>query len=46
MEIIYHGHSCVEILSRDQSLIIDPFLTGNPMALAKPSDIRAQTILF
>ncbi|GFN30452.1 metal-dependent hydrolase [Paenibacillus xylaniclasticus] len=46
MEIIYHGHSCIQIISGEHSLIIDPFLTGNPFALAKPSDIRVQTILL
>ena len=28
MEIVYHGHSCVQISDGEQSLIIDPFLFG------------------
>ena len=35
--LIYHGHSCVEIESADGTrLVIDPFLTGNPMADVGP----------
>jgi L-ascorbate metabolism protein UlaG (beta-lactamase superfamily) len=46
MEIIYHGHSCVQITSGENRLIIDPFLTGNPVAVAKPEHIQVQYILL
>ena len=46
MEITYHGHSCVQIHTGGKSLIIDPFLSGNPLATAKPEDIVADYILL
>lgn len=46
MEIIYHGHSCVQIQTGGKSLLIDPFLSGNPLAVAKPEDIAADYILL
>ncbi|MFZ1322685.1 MAG: metal-dependent hydrolase [Ignavibacteria bacterium] len=36
-EIIYHGHSFVEIKTNDLTIYIDPFITGNPL-----SDINAE----
>jgi L-ascorbate metabolism protein UlaG (beta-lactamase superfamily) len=29
MQIIYHGHSCVEIETEKGSILIDPFITDN-----------------
>jgi L-ascorbate metabolism protein UlaG (beta-lactamase superfamily) len=47
MEIVYHGHSCVQlILANGKSIVIDPFLSGNPLAVTKPADIRADYILL
>jgi Predicted Zn-dependent hydrolases of the beta-lactamase fold len=46
MELIYHGHSCVQIITEGKSLVIDPFLRGNPIAVTKPEDIQAQYILL
>ncbi len=46
MEIIYHGHSCVQIVTEGKSLLFDPFLKGNPLAVTKPEDIRADYILL
>lgn len=32
MKITYHGHSCVSIeMKNGERLIIDPFITGNPL---------------
>ncbi len=41
----YLGHSCFTIETNGTDLIIDPFLTGNPLAGAKASDIKADYIL-
>lgn len=30
MKIRYHGHSCVELRGKETTIIIDPFITGNP----------------
>jgi len=46
MNIVYHGHSCVQISEGGRSIIIDPFLTGNPVAVSKPQDIRVDAVLL
>ncbi|MFM1653923.1 metal-dependent hydrolase [Brevibacillus sp. B_LB10_24] len=46
MKITYHGHSCVQITHQETSLIIDPFLSPNPQAKAKPEDIQVQYVLL
>jgi len=46
MEIVYHGHSCVQLIADGKSLLIDPFLRGNPLAKMKPEDIATDCILL
>lgn len=46
MKATYHGHSCVQLESGGKSVIIDPFLSGNPTAVTKPEDIRCDVILL
>lgn len=47
MEIVYHGHSCVQITTNNgKSLLIDPFISGNPLAKSKPQDIKTDYILL
>lgn len=46
MNIIFHGQSCVEIRLQEHTLIIDPFLRNNPLAIAKPEDITADYIFI
>jgi L-ascorbate metabolism protein UlaG (beta-lactamase superfamily) len=46
MEFIYHGHSCVQLKSKGKSLVIDPFLRGNELAVTKPEDIKTDVILL
>jgi L-ascorbate metabolism protein UlaG (beta-lactamase superfamily) len=41
----YLGHSCFTIRTASTNLIIDPFLTGNPLAVAKAEEIKADYIL-
>ncbi|WP_138494578.1 MBL fold metallo-hydrolase [Paenibacillus pinistramenti] len=45
MRIQYHGHSCIQVTEGQHSLIIDPFLTGNPLAVTDVSGIRVQYVL-
>lgn len=45
MLITYHGHSCVQLSSGSHSIIIDPFLSGNPVAVAGADQIRVQHVL-
>jgi L-ascorbate metabolism protein UlaG (beta-lactamase superfamily) len=46
MEIKYHGHSCVQIYTGSKSLIIDPFLRGNEIAVTTPEEITTDAILL
>ncbi|HVJ49360.1 MBL fold metallo-hydrolase, partial [Desulfitobacterium sp.] len=41
MEIHFHGHSCFEIEGNEGRVLIDPFLTGNPMADIRSEDIKS-----
>lgn len=46
MEILYHGHSCVQLTDGEHSVIIDPFISGNPSAQVKIEDIKVQYVLL
>jgi L-ascorbate metabolism protein UlaG (beta-lactamase superfamily) len=46
MKITYHGHSCIQVSHQGKSVIIDPFLTGNALAKAKPEEIEVQYVLL
>jgi L-ascorbate metabolism protein UlaG (beta-lactamase superfamily) len=46
MKITFHGHSCFEIENGTHRLIIDPFLTGNPVAKTKAEDVKVDYILL
>jgi len=47
-KLTFHGHSCFTLEANDGTvLVIDPFLTGNPLADISPDDIvKADYILF
>jgi L-ascorbate metabolism protein UlaG (beta-lactamase superfamily) len=46
MKIKFHGHSFVQIESSKYSIVIDPFITGNPKAIVRPSDIKCDFIVL
>jgi len=46
MLIKYYGHSFVQIDSGKHSIVIDPFITGNPSAKVKASDIRCNLVVL
>lgn len=47
MKITSHGHSCIEIeLTDGTKLLIDPFITGNPLADVTAEEITADYILI
>lgn len=46
MNISFHGHSCIQIEEGDISLIIDPFLQGNPVATVSPQEIKVNYVLL
>lgn len=39
MDITYYGHACVGIKIGDINLIVDPFISGNPLKEAKKIDV-------
>jgi len=45
MKITYQGHSCFILSSGDKSVIIDPFLEGNPLAKIKPEEVKVDAVL-
>lgn len=46
MSIRYLGHSAFQITSGSTTLLIDPFLTGNPKAAARADEVEADVILL
>ncbi|MBD1373101.1 metal-dependent hydrolase [Hazenella sp. IB182357] len=46
LTLTYHGHSCFEICNQKHRIIIDPFLTGNPVATKKEDEIKVDFILI
>lgn len=45
LKIRYEGHACFIVSDDKASIIIDPFLTGNPSAKLKPSDVKVSAVL-
>jgi L-ascorbate metabolism protein UlaG (beta-lactamase superfamily) len=46
MEVRFLGHACFELIDGDTTVLIDPFLTGNPKAAIAAEDAAATTILL
>jgi L-ascorbate metabolism protein UlaG (beta-lactamase superfamily) len=46
MDIRFLGHAAFELRDGNTSVVIDPFLTGNPKAAVKPGDLDPTTILL
>jgi L-ascorbate metabolism protein UlaG (beta-lactamase superfamily) len=46
MEVRFLGHACFELTDGDTTVLIDPFLTGNPKAAISAEDAAATTILI
>ncbi|GBD16928.1 Hydroxyacylglutathione hydrolase [bacterium HR26] len=42
----YLGHAAFALEAEGKQVVIDPFLTGNPMAAAKPEDLNPVAILL
>jgi L-ascorbate metabolism protein UlaG (beta-lactamase superfamily) len=38
LKMHFHGHSCWELADESHRVLIDPFLTGNPLTDVKPED--------
>ena len=46
MQIRYLGHSAFELTHGGTTVLVDPFLTGNPKAAVKADDLSADAILL
>lgn len=46
MKLTWLGHSCVQIQTDTSTILIDPFLTGNPLAPCQASDLKADYIFL
>ena len=46
MDIRFLGHACFELSDGEDTVLIDPFLTGNPKAAIAAEDAAATTILL
>lgn len=45
MKVSYHGHSVVKIESKEKTILIDPFITGNDLTDLKLSDVKPDVII-
>ncbi len=45
LKVTFLGHACVLVSTENHSVIIDPFLTGNPKASAKPEDLKVDAVI-
>ena len=46
LRVTFHGHSCFTITDGKSNIIIDPFLKGNPKAMAKPDEMKVDAVLL
>ncbi|MGI8506947.1 MAG: metal-dependent hydrolase [Solirubrobacteraceae bacterium] len=46
MDVRFLGHACFTLSDSDTTLLIDPFLTGNPKAAVSADEVQATTILL
>jgi len=46
VDIRWLGHACFELREGDTTLLLDPFLTGNPKAAAAADDLEPDAILL
>jgi L-ascorbate metabolism protein UlaG (beta-lactamase superfamily) len=46
MEVRFLGHACFALSDGDTTVLIDPFLTGNPKAAASADEVDATTLLL
>jgi L-ascorbate metabolism protein UlaG (beta-lactamase superfamily) len=46
MDVRFLGHACFTLSDGDTTVLIDPFLTGNPTAVASADEVPATTLLL
>jgi L-ascorbate metabolism protein UlaG (beta-lactamase superfamily) len=45
MQLTFLGHACVHIQTNGTNILIDPFITGNPVCPVKLEDIKADVVV-
>ncbi|MDH3774854.1 MAG: MBL fold metallo-hydrolase, partial [Deltaproteobacteria bacterium] len=45
VKVTWYSHACVLIETEGTNLLVDPFISGNPLAPVKPDEIPADYIL-
>ena len=46
VQLTWYGHSAFKLESGEHSVLIDPFISGNPSASVDAADVNAETILL
>lgn len=46
MKVKFHGHACFELNDGKTDILIDPWLTGNPLAVEKAENLKPDYILI
>jgi L-ascorbate metabolism protein UlaG (beta-lactamase superfamily) len=46
MDVHFLGHACFTLSDGDTTVLIDPFLTGNPQAAVSADEVQATTLLL
>ncbi len=46
MKLRYLGHAAFEIKTEEKTILIDPFLSGNPKAVVKPENFEKVDLIF
>jgi L-ascorbate metabolism protein UlaG (beta-lactamase superfamily) len=46
VKVTWYGHACIGIEVGPHRLLVDPFLTGNPLAAASPDALQPDFILI
>jgi len=46
MEVTFHGQSCISFEANDKKVIVDPFITGNPLSDLKVEEVEADFIVL
>ncbi|WP_174729527.1 metal-dependent hydrolase [Mesobacillus harenae] len=46
MKVFYHGHSVVKIETNGKTILIDPFISGNPLTDLDASQVKPDVILL
>lgn len=46
MDVTFHGQSCITFTANDKKVIVDPFITGNPLSDLDASTVEADYIVL